>query len=102
MSKFLVEIHLDGYENATQHDCAAAKHIFDQCDYAAASVEVVPASQAILCAEELLSALQEMYDSACTNATSTPSKKAFLAAYAVLAKTRKPTPPVQKRPRTSK
>ncbi len=40
----------------------------------------------IATAPELLEALQEMYDSACTNASSTPSKAAFLKARVTLAK----------------
>jgi hypothetical protein len=39
---------------------------------------------------ELRAALKEMYDSACTNATSTPSKAAFLKAHKILNK--KPDP----------
>lgn len=41
---------------------------------------------------ELLDALAMMYDTACTNATSTPSKAAFLKALAVLSKARGEVP----------
>ena len=45
-----------------------------------------PLTPVQIAAPDLLEALQEMWDSACTNASATPSKKAFLKARAAIAK----------------
>jgi hypothetical protein len=49
--------------------------------YRTGTFHVVEATEKTLAADEAFEILKEMYDSACTNATSTPSKASFLRAF---------------------
>ena len=42
MAKFIVEIHLDGYDSVEEHDAACAEFMNESLDFSASSVKATP------------------------------------------------------------